>query len=51
MQLLFPSNPFNRRMADEAYGDEYDAARAAGLACSLFSFEDFEAGNSRRSRP
>lgn len=44
VQLLFPCDPFNKRVADEAYGEEYDAARAAGFACSLFSFEDFEAG-------
>ncbi|WP_167225589.1 ATP-grasp domain-containing protein [Massilia rubra] len=44
VQLLFPCDPFNKRLADEAYGEEYDAARAAGFACSLFSFEDFEAG-------
>ncbi|HEX8615498.1 MAG TPA: ATP-grasp domain-containing protein [Telluria sp.] len=44
MQLLFPCDPFNKRLADEAYGEEYDAMRAAGFVCSLFSFEDFEAG-------
>lgn len=44
MQLLFPCNPFYKRAADDAYADEYEAARAAGFACSLFSFEDFEAG-------
>ncbi|MDQ1921900.1 ATP-grasp domain-containing protein [Massilia pseudoviolaceinigra] len=43
-QLLFPCDPLNRRVADEAYAEEFDAARAAGFACSLFSFEDFEAG-------
>ncbi|MDM5176015.1 ATP-grasp domain-containing protein [Massilia sp. DJPM01] len=44
MHLLFPCDPFNKRVADEAYGEEFDAARAAGFACSLFSFEDFETG-------
>jgi len=44
MQLLFPSDPFNKSVADEAYVEEFEAARAIGLACSLFSFEDFEAG-------
>ncbi|RSZ59597.1 hypothetical protein EJB06_09270 [Massilia atriviolacea] len=45
--MLFPSDPFNKRLADEAYGEEYAAARAAGVACSLFSFEDFETGQFR----
>ncbi len=44
MHLLFPSDPFDKSAADEAYVEELEAARALGLACTLFSFEDFEAG-------
>lgn len=44
MQVLFRCEPFNKRVADDAYAEEYDAARAARFACSLFSSEDFEAG-------
>lgn len=45
VQLLFACDPFKPRLADEAYAEEYAAALAAGFACSLFSFEDFEAGH------
>lgn len=44
MQLLFPSDPLNTSVADEAYAEELEAARALGLVCSLFSYEAFEAG-------
>lgn len=44
MQLLFPSDPFNKSAPDENYAEEFDAARASGLTCLLFSFEDFEGG-------
>jgi len=44
MHLLFPSDPFKSSIADEPYLEEFEAACAIGLACSLFSFEDFEAG-------
>jgi hypothetical protein len=44
MHLLFPSDPFGKSAVDEAYAEEFQAARAVGLSCSLFSFEDFEAG-------
>ena len=45
MRLLFPSDPFCSRKAEEPYVEEFDAAVAAGLPVSLFSFEDFQAGS------
>lgn len=44
MQILFPSDPFNKLIADEAYVEEMRAAQAAGIACHLFSLEDFLMG-------
>lgn len=49
MHLLFPSDPFNKAAADEAYVDELEAVRALGISYSLFSFEDFEAGDFKPS--
>lgn len=45
MHVLFPSDPFNPSAVDEAYAEEFAAVRAAGMGCSLFSFEDFESGS------
>jgi hypothetical protein len=47
MRILYPSDPFDSKQPDETYREEYDAAITAGIACSLFSVEDFEAGNFR----
>lgn len=44
MRLLYPSDPLDPRRPDENYQGEYDAARAAGIPCSLFSAEGFDAG-------
>jgi len=44
MRVLYPSDPFNKKVPDESYQEEYDAAVAIGLNCSLFSSEDFELG-------
>ncbi len=44
LHLLYPSNPFAPSQPDEAYAEEYEAAKDAGLQASLFSFEDFESG-------
>ena len=44
MHLLYPSDPFDRKQPDEDYHHEFVAARAAGLDCVLFSFEDFRSG-------
>jgi hypothetical protein len=45
MRLLYPSNPIDLKVADDAYLDEYAAARSVGFDVSLFSFEDFERGD------
>ena len=50
MRLLYPSDPFNNKHPDEEYVEEFGAANAAGLACSLFSLEDFRDG-AFRPRP
>lgn len=47
MRLLYPSNPFNNKRPDEEYEEEFDAANSIGLACSLFSLEDFNDGQFR----
>ncbi|MFZ2266281.1 MAG: ATP-grasp domain-containing protein [Azonexus sp.] len=44
MRLLYPCDPFNKKEPDETYAEEFLAAQAAGLACSLYSAEDFESG-------
>jgi len=44
MHLLYPCDPIHRSKVDDAYADEFEATRLLGLTCSLFSFEDFEAG-------
>lgn len=50
MHLLYPSDPFNKSVVDDAYAEEFSAIASKGLPCSLFSFEDFEAGTFR-ARP
>lgn len=45
MRLLYPSDPFAKRQPDETFQEEYDAAQAAELPCSLYSAEDFELGD------
>lgn len=47
MRLLYSCDPFEKKQPDEAYKEEFDAAQAAGLACSLYSAEDFEFGQFR----
>jgi ATP-grasp domain, R2K clade family 3 len=44
MRLLYPCDPFEKKKPDEAYEEEFAAAQAAGLACSLYCAEDFELG-------
>ena len=51
MHLLYPSDPFNKFVADDAYSEEFEAMRALGLPCWLFSFEDFEAGDFKPRPP
>lgn len=50
MYLLYPSDPFNKSAVDEEYAEEFAAVVKAGLAYSLFSFEDFESDRFR-ARP
>jgi len=50
MQLLYPSDPFDKKSPDECYREEYEAALSIGLSCSLFSLEDLEIGDFR-TRP
>lgn len=47
MRLLFPSDPFEKNKPDESFAEEYNAALAIGLKCSLFSSDDFDAGEFR----
>ena len=51
MRFLYPCDPFNKKEPDEAYVEEFVAARAAGLACSLYSAEDFESGEFKPHPP
>ncbi|KAB0584510.1 hypothetical protein F7Q92_03080 [Ideonella dechloratans] len=44
MRLLYPCDPFNKKEPDDTYAEEFFAAQAAGMACSLYSAEDFESG-------
>jgi hypothetical protein len=47
MRLVYPTDAFKSTKVDEAYADEYAAARDAGFAVSLFSFEAFQSGEFR----
>jgi hypothetical protein len=40
LQFLYPTDPFASREPDEAYAEEYAAARAASLPVALYSHED-----------
>lgn len=51
MRLLYPGDPFNKKKPDETYAEEFLAAQAAGLACSLYSAEDFESGTFKPRPP
>jgi hypothetical protein len=46
-RLLYPSDPLDPKGVDETFHAEYEAARAAGIATSIFSLEDFETGTFR----
>ncbi len=50
MRILYPSDPSNAKAPDDLFADEYNAANSMGLPLSLFSFEDFVAGEFR-TRP
>lgn len=45
MNLLLPSDPFNKSSPDDAYADEFATFKALGWGISLFSFEEFEEGD------
>lgn len=45
MRFLYPCDPFNKKEPDETYAEEFLATQAAGIACSLYSAEDFESGD------
>jgi hypothetical protein len=52
LRLLYPSDCFQPKRPDEVYAEEHDAAIAAGIAVSLFSYEDFQAGELKfRTKP
>jgi hypothetical protein len=51
MHLLYPCDPFNKKEPDETYAEEFLAAQAAGMACSLYSAEDFESGEFKPRPP
>lgn len=52
LRLLYPSDCFQPKLPDEVYAEEHDAAIAAGIAVSLFSYEDFQAGELKfRTKP
>lgn len=45
LRLLYPADPLDPKAVDGTYADERKAAQAIGIATSVFSFEDFEAGS------
>jgi hypothetical protein len=47
MHLLYPCDPFNQNLVDEAYAEEFAVLKGLGFSHSLFSFEDFEDGKFR----
>jgi hypothetical protein len=50
MRILYPSDPSNAKAPDDPFAAEYNMAVSMGLPVSLFSFEDFMAGEFR-ARP
>jgi hypothetical protein len=44
MHLLYPSNPLRARQPDDQFSAEVGAVRDAGFAVSVFSMENFQAG-------
>lgn len=51
VQFLFLSDPFSRKLPDSAYLEEYEAAQAAGIPCSLISYESIDEGGVFRPFP
>jgi len=50
MQLLYPNDPFQPKLPDETYAEEFQAATEAGVPAALFSYEEFLA-DSFKARP
>lgn len=48
---MYSCDPFNRKVPDEAYAEEYAAASSVDIPVALFSAEDFESGDFRVSPP
>lgn len=44
IRLIYPCDPLDPRQPDESYAEEFSAARAARLLCSVFSIEDLGRG-------
>ena len=42
MRFLYSSNPLRKRIPDDQYREEAEAAEAAGFVVSVFSLEDFQ---------
>ncbi|NJK46691.1 MAG: hypothetical protein HC933_22755 [Pleurocapsa sp. SU_196_0] len=51
MHILYPSDPYNPRQADDFYERERLAANAATIKTSVFSLEGFEAGRWQVNTP
>lgn len=51
MHLLYPCSPLRLRQPDEQYQAEVEAVRSRGFEVSLFSVEDFQAGDFKASPP
>lgn len=51
MRILYPSDPLDQRRPDETYAEEHEASARAGLSCSLFSLDDFEATQKLKPLP
>lgn len=51
MHLLYSCDPFEKKKPDDSYEEEFNAAQAAGLTCSLYSAEDFEIGEFKPHPP
>ena len=47
MKILYPSHPLKSRFPDPDYQTEFDAARATGFECELYSLEDLRAGDAK----
>jgi hypothetical protein len=47
MRVICPSDPFNGRIPDGAFADEYAALQAAAVPCALLATEEYERGRLR----